>query len=131
MQWLRHTRNDAPTHNEQATELIRQAQIKHLAAQADARWKAQASYLEQPKPPAPGLSLTLGAGIPSGQQQGAAVEDLVAKSEESVKLASEEIRSATTARKSKKATRWEDIRLGKNVTEQQPETWVPRPVKRG
>lgn len=50
-QWLRHTRDDAPSIQEQAADLSRQSQLKHNAALADARWAAKAKYIEKPKPP--------------------------------------------------------------------------------
>ncbi|CAK7275337.1 hypothetical protein SEPCBS119000_006641 [Sporothrix epigloea] len=37
-QWLRHVREDAPTVEEQQREVARQAQMRVLAARADARW---------------------------------------------------------------------------------------------
>ncbi|CAK7232924.1 hypothetical protein SCUCBS95973_008421 [Sporothrix curviconia] len=37
-QWLRHVREDAPTLEEQQREVARQAQMRILAARADARW---------------------------------------------------------------------------------------------
>ncbi|CAK7263440.1 hypothetical protein SEPCBS57363_000559 [Sporothrix epigloea] len=37
-QWLRHVREDAPTVEEQQREVARQAQMRMLAARADARW---------------------------------------------------------------------------------------------
>ncbi|RYC53629.1 hypothetical protein CHU98_g12580, partial [Xylaria longipes] len=47
-QWLRHQRPDPPTMQEQITELQRQARIKVLAAEADARWEARDSLLDMP-----------------------------------------------------------------------------------
>ena len=51
-QWLRYTRNDAPTMQEQAADVQRQAQLKIGARQADERWAAKAKYIEKPKPAA-------------------------------------------------------------------------------
>lgn len=48
-QWLRHAREDAPTLTEQSMDLTRQAQLKTLAAEADARWAAKPSFLDKPK----------------------------------------------------------------------------------
>ena len=48
MQWLRHTRFEPPTIQEQQQELQRQANIKLLAARADARWAAKPSALDAP-----------------------------------------------------------------------------------
>lgn len=50
-QWLRHTRADPPSLQEQAADISRQAQLKHNAALADARWAAKAKYIEKPTPP--------------------------------------------------------------------------------
>ncbi|KAI1346587.1 hypothetical protein F5Y01DRAFT_319589 [Xylaria sp. FL0043] len=47
-QWLRHQRLEAPTMTEQMAELQRQARIKLLAAEADARWAAKPSLLDMP-----------------------------------------------------------------------------------
>ncbi|KAI0802271.1 hypothetical protein GGR55DRAFT_458754 [Xylaria sp. FL0064] len=47
-QWLRHQRLEAPTMAEQVAELQRQARMKLLAAEADARWAAKPSLLDMP-----------------------------------------------------------------------------------
>lgn len=47
-QWLRHTRADAPTLTEQSQDLVRQRNLKVLAAAADARWAAKPSFLDAP-----------------------------------------------------------------------------------
>ncbi|KAH8909861.1 hypothetical protein BR93DRAFT_924868 [Coniochaeta sp. PMI_546] len=48
-QWLRHTRHEPPSVDEQTAELLRQERIKYLAAQADARWAARPSVLDGPE----------------------------------------------------------------------------------
>lgn len=48
-QWLRQTRPDPPTVQEQHIDLIRQKQLKHNARLADERWAAKAKYIEKPK----------------------------------------------------------------------------------
>ncbi|KAF3006519.1 hypothetical protein E8E13_005213 [Curvularia kusanoi] len=48
MQWLRHTRFEPPTIQEQQAEVQRQANIKLLAARADERWAAKPSALDAP-----------------------------------------------------------------------------------
>ncbi|KAI0964925.1 hypothetical protein F4678DRAFT_364957 [Xylaria arbuscula] len=58
-QWLRYQRADAPTMTEQIAELQRQARIKVLAAEADARWEAKGSLLDMP-----GASTTAKATTP-------------------------------------------------------------------
>lgn len=47
-QWLRHTRRDPPSIAEQSQDLVRQENLKVLAAQADARWAAKPSFLDKP-----------------------------------------------------------------------------------
>ncbi|GAP89712.1 putative DEHA2G08052p-like protein [Rosellinia necatrix] len=49
-QWLRHQRESPPSMQEQVAELRRQARIKVLAAEADARWEAKPSLLDMPMP---------------------------------------------------------------------------------
>jgi NADH dehydrogenase [ubiquinone] 1 alpha subcomplex assembly factor 2 len=48
-QWLRHTRSDPPSLTEQSLDLVRQRNLKVLAAEADARWAAKPSLLDIPK----------------------------------------------------------------------------------
>lgn len=130
LQWLRHTRYDAPTITEQRLDVQRQARIKQLAAQADARWTAQASYLQAPEPPPSSPTPESSATENPTQELMAVMEDLVAKSENSVQQASEEIPNAPKPQRAKRKVQWEDLRLGKSDSEQQPESWVPRPAKR-
>ncbi|PSK60697.1 putative NADH ubiquinone oxidoreductase subunit NDUFA12 [Elsinoe australis] len=47
-QWLRHTRDEPPTIQEQQYDLIRQSRVKQLAAEADARWASKPSFLDPP-----------------------------------------------------------------------------------
>ncbi|KAI6091018.1 hypothetical protein F4821DRAFT_210448 [Hypoxylon rubiginosum] len=47
-QWLRYQRRHAPSLSEQAQDVVRQEQIKVLAAEADARWEAKPGYLDAP-----------------------------------------------------------------------------------
>ncbi|KAH8789576.1 hypothetical protein BGZ57DRAFT_850472 [Hyaloscypha finlandica] len=47
-QWLRHTRLDPPSLTEQSQDLMRQRNLKVLAAEADARWAAKPSFLDAP-----------------------------------------------------------------------------------
>ncbi|KAI9709245.1 MAG: hypothetical protein M1820_003365 [Bogoriella megaspora] len=49
IQWLRQTRYDAPSIVEQQQDLVRQAQLRQLAAAADERWARIPSYRDPPK----------------------------------------------------------------------------------
>ncbi|KPM43486.1 hypothetical protein AK830_g3056 [Neonectria ditissima] len=48
-QWLRHTRREPPTLDELQGDVVRQARIKVLAAEADARWEAKPRVMEAPE----------------------------------------------------------------------------------
>jgi NADH dehydrogenase [ubiquinone] 1 alpha subcomplex assembly factor 2 len=48
-QWLKHTRYEAPTIEEQQADLVRQGQLKYLAQLADERWANKPSYIDKPK----------------------------------------------------------------------------------
>lgn len=47
-QWLRHTRLEAPTIEEQQMDVARQMQLKHNARLADERWANKKQYIEKP-----------------------------------------------------------------------------------
>jgi len=47
-QWLRHTRSNPPSLTEQSQDIIRQQNLKVLAAEADARWAEKPSLLDSP-----------------------------------------------------------------------------------
>ncbi|KAK4039981.1 hypothetical protein C8A01DRAFT_16108 [Parachaetomium inaequale] len=63
-QWLRHTRADPPSLAEQRAEVARQARIKVLAAEADARWEAKPRVMEDVSP-AGGKKKVLGVRQPA------------------------------------------------------------------
>ncbi|KAM3553632.1 hypothetical protein MY1884_006567 [Beauveria asiatica] len=49
-QWLRYTRRDPPSLDEQRADVARRARVKQLAADADARWAAKPRVMEDPLP---------------------------------------------------------------------------------
>lgn len=63
-QWLRHTRASPPTLDEQRAEVARQARIKLLAAEADARWAAKPRLLG-PDTQGSGARAALGVRAPA------------------------------------------------------------------
>jgi NADH dehydrogenase [ubiquinone] 1 alpha subcomplex assembly factor 2 len=71
-QWLRHTRNDPPSLTEQSQDLIRQRNLKRLAAEADARWAAKQSVLDAPRRRQPLLEMIddPGDSVQSGEAKG-------------------------------------------------------------
>ncbi|KAK7908735.1 hypothetical protein PG985_016038 [Apiospora marii] len=48
-QWLRYQRPDPPSLREQQADVARRARMQVLAAEADARWAAKPSFLDQPE----------------------------------------------------------------------------------
>jgi len=47
-QWLRHTREEPPSLDEQRHDILRQERIKVLAAEADVRWESKPSLMDAP-----------------------------------------------------------------------------------
>ncbi|KAK3391865.1 hypothetical protein B0T20DRAFT_384155 [Sordaria brevicollis] len=76
-QWLRYTRENPPTIEEQEAEVARQERIKVLAKLADERWEAKAKYI----PDTPGASEqqqpTETIGKPGADEYGQPVSPLV------------------------------------------------------
>jgi len=129
IQWLRHTRHEAPTINEQQLDEIRQAQVKQLAAQADARWASKPSYLDAPSKPVNFPPVRIG-----GTSRTAGLSEADTKDAESgpiphAHLAEKpsESQDSVQAKRARKAVRWEELTLGKS---DQPQAWSPRSVQR-
>ncbi|KAF7891696.1 hypothetical protein EAF00_007998 [Botryotinia globosa] len=140
-QWLRHTREDPPSVEELLGDLARQERLKVLARQADERWNAKASFLDQPATRQQALPATQvrdgGAYTgtdPRGDGKGVAnaIASEAGKVEESVvtteKPASDEIQydAATQPREEKKYKDdpWKKARGGPSE-EWQPQAWDP------
>ncbi|KAF2482764.1 hypothetical protein BDY17DRAFT_252174 [Neohortaea acidophila] len=70
-QWLHHTREAAPTIQEQQYEVSRQHMMKQLAAEADERWKSKPSYLDPPsrQQPVPAVASPESASPPQPEQE--------------------------------------------------------------
>jgi NADH dehydrogenase [ubiquinone] 1 alpha subcomplex assembly factor 2 len=58
-QWLRHTRHEPPSIQEQTFDIARRERMKELAEQADERWRSQESFLDAPRTqqPAPAIGV--------------------------------------------------------------------------
>ena len=135
IQWLRHTRHEAPTINEQQFDEIRQAQVKLLAAQADARWASKPSYLDAPSksvdfsPASPGDTPpidTLSEADIKETENGSTLHGHLAE-KPLIEMESQDIIRAKRARKE---VRWEELTLGRSDGGPQPQAWAPRSVKR-
>jgi NADH dehydrogenase [ubiquinone] 1 alpha subcomplex assembly factor 2 len=135
IQWLRHTRHEAPTINEQQLNEIRQAQVKQLAAQADARWASKPSYLDAPSKPVDFAPASLGDTSPTDELSEADIKDAESGSIPHVHLAEKpltevESQDSIRTKRARKEVRWEDLTLGKSDGGHQPQPWTPRSVKR-
>ncbi|OQV02305.1 hypothetical protein CLAIMM_07524 [Cladophialophora immunda] len=117
-QWLRQTRNDPPTLQEQAADMQRQAQLKINARLADERWAAKARYIEKPKQT---VTTPLLSGNP--QQDRTRAEHIHSEEPRSEKM-SNSIESNTNQRKKSEAT---GSNPGANWA---PDSWAPGAAKR-
>lgn len=139
MQWLRHTRFEAPTIADQQAEVQRQAQIKMLAAQADARWAAKASVLDGPAKQQPVQMLESrdpNAGVTQMNVDVDASEQTEppTTNQKAQGLAQSEDAPTVTARKpmrtEPKDSPWKQTAKGNPGDEWQPASWSPGPAKR-
>ncbi|EME46007.1 hypothetical protein DOTSEDRAFT_86674 [Dothistroma septosporum NZE10] len=138
-QWLKHTRKDPPSIEEQKYDVARQARMKQLAAEADERWKSIPSYLDAPnkQQPAPATELKDPGGYAEQtepeEQQGVmnVVEhpDKVAKSSEGQDLDEGKFKGRTKEKKPKENP-WQKASRGKPGEDWQPESWSPAPAAR-
>jgi NADH dehydrogenase [ubiquinone] 1 alpha subcomplex assembly factor 2 len=134
LQWLRYTRFDPPTIEEQQLDEVRQVQIKQLAAAADARWAAKGSYLDSPaKQQAITGAQLRDPGDHLGQTEPESKEGVrnLAGSHEEVEHArsGEAVDQGRFKGRSKETPRM-PVKLGKSDIEKQPEPWTPTTVKR-
>ena len=107
MQWLRHTRADPPTIGEQQADLIRQEQIKMLAAQADARWASKPSALDGPDKQQPVHMLESRDGSSGLQQPSTVSEEPQEVTEPAVSSRGTDTAPSTSLKKKKKAPKAE------------------------
>lgn len=135
-QWLRHTREAPPSIREQQAEVIRQQQMRVLAAEADARWAAKASLLDDGK--GGGAPGQVGAGQPvpalgsraGGMGEGSAVPGGETR-RDAVASGSEQQRAAASAMEDvDKKDPWKQSRRGGPSEDWQPQAWTPPTPKR-
>jgi NADH dehydrogenase [ubiquinone] 1 alpha subcomplex assembly factor 2 len=140
MQWLRHTRPDAPTLAEQQADIFRQQQMKQLAAQADARWAAKPSFLDAPDKQQP-TQMLQSRDPTSGIRQTAVdhesqpsripkevedVKDEPEQSNDAPALKTRKLRSEPKARDSP----WEQATKRNSGDEWTPAAWSPAPARK-
>ncbi|KAI0429931.1 hypothetical protein F5Y09DRAFT_243948 [Xylaria sp. FL1042] len=150
-QWLRHQRMEAPTMAEQVAELQRQARMKLLAAEADARWEAKPSLLDMPPtktaPPttttaksapapapapapaatSPPLSMSERVSGNGDQAQRVTVEDGAKTRGEVREVADTEPRGAKTSQTKAETNTdpWKRAQRGAPGETWQPQAWTP------
>ncbi|TLD24425.1 NADH-ubiquinone oxidoreductase assembly factor N7BML [Venturia nashicola] len=135
IQWLRHTRDAPPSIQEQQMDIVRQAQMKQLAAQADAKWASKAARIDMPqrqeiasaalprRPPEVPLEVT---------EPVASMDEMMKETEGQSAIVAEtakEEKTAVSKRERKDTTPYTGLKLGKEG-EQAPESWAPRPARR-
>ncbi|RFU79927.1 hypothetical protein TARUN_2271 [Trichoderma arundinaceum] len=111
-QWLRHTRREPPSLEEQRTEVVRQERMKYLAAEADARWEAKPRVMEAPREQQdPAKKLPLAEERPQG-------DEARASSPQEAKKQADAKDPWAKARAQGPGEKW------------QPTAWNPTPAKR-
>lgn len=134
-QWLRHTREAPPSIPEQHAEVRRQQQMRLLAAEADARWAAKPSLLDQGSPgqagagqplPALGSRAARGGGGQEEVPEGGTRRDAVASGADQ----QQQQQQASAARDAEKKDPWAQSRRGGPSEGWQPQAWSPPASKR-
>jgi NADH dehydrogenase [ubiquinone] 1 alpha subcomplex assembly factor 2 len=121
-QWLRQTRPEPPSLQEQLQDVQRQEQMKELAKSADERWAAKARYIEKPKPTVtPQLS-----GDPQFDRARAEQDPTQPPRQEKTKSAVDTPKPAKGEDPWKKA---DEVGANPGAT-WKPEAWVPGSAKR-
>ncbi|KAF2674823.1 hypothetical protein BT63DRAFT_21488 [Microthyrium microscopicum] len=121
IQWLRHTRRDPPSIQEQQMDVVRQERMKVLAAEADAKWAAKDSYLEMPaQAPTPSAKSDLDR---------MAQQFLPPQSTEETRHspgAQVKQTESTREARSEQASPW----AASTKTKDEPESWSPKTIRR-
>ncbi|KAF2096558.1 hypothetical protein NA57DRAFT_67259 [Rhizodiscina lignyota] len=123
IQWLRHTRADPPSINEQKLDQVRQIQLKQLAAEADRRWAEKPSFLDPPSKQQPSIGISSDIAEPQDAQGTTPRQD-----GPKGKTAEQE-KAAERARREEERERWRR-ETGQPAPETQPEGWSPKPTRR-
>ena len=127
-QWLRHVRQNPPSTEEQQQDLVRQAQIKHLARLADERWDSKPSYLDKPETHQPGpATRTTNTTLHPAEQHGQPAPSEPPHPGVSNAVRSDEQAAAEGGQS--KEDPWAKARGGPSEN-WQPETWAPAAARR-
>ncbi|KAI5465757.1 hypothetical protein BGZ63DRAFT_400203 [Mariannaea sp. PMI_226] len=129
-QWLRHTRRDPPTIEEQQSDVVRQEQIKALAAQADARWEAKPKVMEAPETTAQRLAPINAADSvqqASEQQQQQQQQQHQQHQQQMIRASRKPLKEEVTE---KKEDPWAKSRAQGPGEDWQPAAWDPAAAKK-
>ena len=137
-QWLRHTREDAPSIDEQQYDVSRQAMLKQLAARADERWKSIPSFRDPPKlqqpVPAIGVNDPGGYVAPEGQLESEESMANAVASQESNDAPKSQPSDAVAKREARERRHeqspWKAPQKGAPSENWQPDSWTPGAVQR-
>ncbi|KAK1831766.1 hypothetical protein QBC39DRAFT_433868 [Podospora conica] len=80
-QWLRNTRADPPSIEEQRADVVRQERMKLLAAEADARWAAKPRVMDAPRPKQEIVGGAVGGSVQGQGREGGEVEEAKGRGE--------------------------------------------------
>ncbi|KAF1831732.1 hypothetical protein BDW02DRAFT_590920 [Decorospora gaudefroyi] len=133
MQWLRHTRFDPPSVTEQHQDLIRQARMKSLAAQADARWASVPSALDMPDRQQPVQMLQSrdpDSGVTQTNVEHEIREQPQLAEQQDARPAPAAERDAAPRKKKKKENQDSPWNQVSQPHDWQPQGWSPAPAKR-
>jgi len=137
MQWLRHTRFEPPTVAEQHQDLMRQARMKQLAAQADARWAEKPSALDAPDKQQP-MQMLQSKDPDSGVTQMNVEQEIRDKAAWQTEpeqtppapAVEDHVPDATPRKRMRKEPKDSPWKQAAQSQEWQPQGWSPAPAKR-
>lgn len=124
-QWLRYQREFPPSMQEQVAELQRQARIKVLAAEADARWEAKPSLLDMPT-----TTTASGDGQVRDQELGRDREALEKPQEAQGEGEGRPPEQTTSQTGTRSPDPWKRAERGAPGETWQPEAWTPTPARK-
>ncbi|KAK3692845.1 hypothetical protein B0T22DRAFT_532246 [Podospora appendiculata] len=118
-QWLRHTRHDPPSIEEQRADVLRQERIKILAAQADARWAAKPGLMDKPKKADQKADQS---AAPSADKTSQAAQDQEQGQKQQQKHRQQQPPPAPAP------DPWKQAQSGSSGGDWQPKAWTPTPA---
>jgi NADH dehydrogenase [ubiquinone] 1 alpha subcomplex assembly factor 2 len=112
-------------------DIVRQAQMKQLAAQADARWASKSSAIDMPhrhEIASAALPQRVPDDPPEVKDPVAGLKDVANDAKEQAGKV-EQIKKEEKIKRERKDIPYQGLKLGKEG-EQAPESWTPKPARR-